>query len=135
MEVEYLNTDLEIQSSEDLSIIVEEFGKDVHVLFNGQTQKHNMACFEADYPFLGADEAVSHLCLLIENLSPDARKIWDNCVSRIFDLGYQSGDSANCFRTELRTSTVSRVAAIGASIVITVYPTGEPKFDPSKSNG
>lgn len=131
MEIEYLNTDLEIESSADLAIIVKEFGEDVQVLFEGKAQQYNMATFEADYHFLGADEAVSHFCLLVENLSPEARKIWDNCVSRVFDVGYRSGDSANCFRTEIRTATVKRVAAIGASIFITIYPSEPTKNDES----
>lgn len=52
----------------------------------------------------------------------EAREVWEGCCSRVMDVGYESGTSPQNFRSEIRTSTVQRVAAIGASIVITIYP-------------
>jgi hypothetical protein len=134
MDVEYLNTDLEVESFGDLAILVTELGEDATVLYNGKAQKHNLATFEVGEHFLNADEAINHFCLLIEGLSAKARNTWNKCVSRVFDLGYESGDSANCFRTELRNSTVRRAAALGASIVITIYPMGLPTFNAKTAN-
>lgn len=124
LDVEYLNTDLVIESRDDLSLIVEEFGEEVMVLDHRTTQGRHRASFETQHDFLGADEAISHLCLLVENLSSEARNGWDRCVSRVFDLGFQGGTSLQCYRTELRVATISRVSAIGAGIIVTVYPTG-----------
>ncbi len=128
MNIKYLNTDLEIESQQDVSRIVEEFGDDVTVLFQGIVRSnYHFASFEVPGSFHEPDEVMNQFCLLVENLPVDARLLWDNCVSRIFDIGYESGDSPEAYRSELRPSTVQRVASIGASIFITIYPVANDK--------
>ena len=121
MHVRYLNVDLEIESKSDLSKIVEEFGEDVIVLYCGERRGYQHASFESPN-HADADETINHFCLLVEELPTEARAIWDGCCSRVMDVGYESGISPQNFRSEIRASTVQRVAAIGASIVITIYP-------------
>ena len=124
MDTHYLNTDLEIESKSDLSAIVQEFGEDVIVLHHGERRGYQHASFEIDSggTSAGADEIINAFCDLVENLSKEVREIWEGCCSRVFDIGYESGPSPQNFRSEIRTSTIQRVAAIGASIVITIYP-------------
>ena len=119
--VRYLNVDLEIESKNDLSKIVEEFGEDVIVLYCGETRGYQHASFEAPNT-ADADDIINHFCLLVEELTKEAREVWDGCCSRVMDVGFESGTSPQNFRSEIRASTVQRVAAIGASIVITIYP-------------
>lgn len=122
MEVHYLNTDLEIESKHDLAKIVGEFGEDVMVLHHGEIRGYQHASFEVSGLSAGADEVINYFCSLVENLPKEVRLIWDECCSRILDVGYESGTSPFSFRSEIRASTVKRVAEIGASIVITIYP-------------
>jgi hypothetical protein len=122
MHVRYLNVDLEIESKSDLSKIVEEFGEDVSILYCGEMRGYQHASFEIPANPAGADETINDFCFLVEQLTKEARKIWEGCCSRVFDVGYESGTSPQNFRSEIRASTVQRVAAIGASIVITIYP-------------
>jgi len=122
MEIEYLNTDLQIESLADLTIVVDELGEDVFVLFNGQIKGYNMVSFETNDVHSGADETINHFCLLIENLSPQARTLWDECVSREFDIGYQGGDSGSSFHSKLRAATLKRVAALGAHMLASEQP-------------
>lgn len=126
MDVSYLNTDLEIESVHDLSRIVEEFGEDVIVLHHGEIRGYNHALFEMPTGDIGADELINSFCLLVESLPKEVREIWDGCCSRIFDIGYESGLTPHSFRSEIRASTIQRVAQIGASIVVTVYSVPEP---------
>lgn len=123
METHYLNTDLLIESKSDLSRIVQEFGDDVSVLYHGETRGYQHASFEVDRSgtSAGADEVINAFCDLVENLPEEAREIWDGCCSNVFDIGYESGPSPRSFRSELRAPTIRRVAAIGASVVITIY--------------
>lgn len=120
-DVRYLNVDLEIESKSDLSKIVEEFGEEVIVLYSREVRGYQHASFEAPN-MADADETINHFCLLVEELTKEAREVWDGCCSRVMDVGYESGTSPQNFRSEIRASTVQRVAAIGASIVITIYP-------------
>jgi len=122
MEVRYLNTDLEIESNHDLSKIVEEFGEDVMVLHQGEIRGYQHASFEIAGSMNGANAVINYSCSLVEGLPKEARMIWDECCSRILDIGYESGTSPCSFRSEIRASTIQRVAEIGASIVITIYP-------------
>ncbi|MEW6364998.1 MAG: hypothetical protein AB1714_10205 [Acidobacteriota bacterium] len=123
MDFRYLNVDLVMESKEDLSAIVEDLGADVIVLHQGPVRGINHASFELAHGFYaGPDEAVAAFCGLIEALSPDARVTWDRCFTRIYDLGLECGTSPCRFWFELRPSTIKRVAEIGASIAISIYP-------------
>lgn len=121
MHVRYLNTDLEIESKNDLSQIVQEFGDDIVVLHCGEVRGYQLASFEIPANTAGADETINHFCALVEGLTREAREVWEGCCSRVIDVGYESGTSPGNFRSEIRASTIQRVAAIGASIVITIY--------------
>ena len=122
MEVKYLNTDLVIESRNDLSKIVEEFGDDVIVLHHGEMRGYQHASFEVAEWSTDADGTINSFCMLVESLPHEAREIWNGCISRVFDVGYESGSSPPNFRSEIRASTIRRVANIGASVVITIYP-------------
>ena len=122
MEVKYLNTDLEIESKSDLSKIVEEFGEDVLVLHHGEISGYQHASFSIAGGSTDADATINYFCTLVESLPGEVREIWDGCCSRVFDVGYESGSSPQNFRSEIRASTIRRVANIGASVAITIYP-------------
>jgi hypothetical protein len=130
MEVKYLNTDLEIESKDDLSKIVEEFGEDVSVLYHGEIRGYQHATFEIAGSTSGADEVINYFCDLVEGLPTEARDVWDGCCSRVLDIGYESGASQRNFRSEIRASTIQRVAKIGASMVVTIYPPSAEKSAP-----
>ena len=127
MDIRYLNTDLVIESKSDLSKIVQEFGDDVIVLYHGDMRGYQHASFEIESggTSAGADEIINSFCALVEQLPKGAREIWDGCCSRVLDVGYESGMSPLNFRSEIRAPTIQRVAAIGASIVITIYPSSD----------
>lgn len=135
MEVRYLNTDLEIESRQSLARIIEEFGADVSVLHHGEIRGFQHASFEISGGGTGeADKVANCFCLLVENLPDDARKIWAGCCSRILDIGYESGTASTSFRSELRPSTVERLAKIGLGIVITIYPMSESSVGTDREN-
>ncbi len=124
MEVRFLNVDLEIESSEDLQLIIDDLGKDVSVLHHGDNGSgFNFVSFEVEPSGeRDIDGIISSFCLFIENLSPDARLIWEKSHSKRFDAGFQSGDFPRSYQTEIRADTIERVAKLGASIVVTIYP-------------
>ena len=131
MVIKYLNTDLEIESKSDVSKIVEEFGEDVSVLYHGEMRGYQHASFEIPGSTAGADEVINSFCTLVEQLPKEVREIWDGCCARELDIGYESGTTAQNFKSEIRASTIQRVARIGASIAITIYPaSGEEEAVP-----
>ena len=124
MEVRFLNVDLEIESSEDLQPLIDDLGENVSVLHHGDNGSgFNFVSFEVKPSGeRDVDGIISSFCLYIENLSPEAKLIWDKCYSKKFDAGFQSGDFPRSYQTEIRADTINRISGIGASIVITVYP-------------
>ena len=128
----YINTDMEIESLEDLSPIVEYFADDVFVLYHGEAMGHRRASFEVSsiVSEVGglvpdADATINHFCMFAESLPDRERAIWDRCSKKFFDIGYEGGTHSEVFRSELRSGTIKRVAALGASIVVTIYPPSE----------
>lgn len=122
MKIHYINTDLELESPEDLTPIVDEFGEDAFNLYNGEGRGHYLATFESNQNSGSPDSVIQFFCCLVEAFEPEERKIWDRCYSRTFDIGYEGGIHQQSYTDEIRPETLSMVAAINASIRITVYP-------------
>lgn len=124
MKIQFLNVDLEIESSQDLQPLIDDLGEDVSVLHHGKNgRKFNFVSFELKTAGKrDVDEIILSFCLFIKNLSPGAKLIWDKCHSKRLDAGFQSGAFPGAYQTEIRADTIAQVAEIGASIVITIYP-------------
>ncbi|GAA6154137.1 hypothetical protein [Pseudoteredinibacter isoporae] len=122
MKIYYINTDLELESPEDLTPIVNEFGESVFNLYNGEGRGHYLATFESNHNSGSPDAVIQFLCGLVESFEPEERRLWDQCYSRIFDIGYEGGTHRQSYTDEIRPETLSKIAALNASIRITVYP-------------
>ncbi len=124
MEVRFLNVDLEMESSEDLQLIIDNLGENVSILHHGENGSgFNFVSFEVKPSGeRDIDGTISSFCLFIENLSHEANTIWNRCHSKKFDAGFESGDFPRSYKTEIRADTIERIAKIGASIAITIYP-------------
>ncbi len=134
------NVDLELASSESIQPLIIELGDNVGAFYpGGEIGDGKSAGLEIMYyPSFeediyqsyddkenlvgGTDVLISAFCDLIENLSAESRQIWDKCHRKEFDIGFESGNTAKSFHTQIRAETIKRCAELGASIMITVYP-------------
>ena len=122
-DVRFLNVDLDVESRGPLDVLVDDLGDDVAVLHHGGSRGLYEAHFEIPYTGAADVEAtIASFCTLLENLSPDAREVWHSCILRQFDIGFESGDTPTCFQAVIHQDSVKRVANLGATIVITIYP-------------
>ncbi|HEY8560719.1 MAG TPA: hypothetical protein VIL74_10120 [Pyrinomonadaceae bacterium] len=139
----FINIDLELESADDLTPLITELEAD------DRAWSMNLHLFKEDEPKTsvtfeigwfskdddiyrsyddgenlvgGVDVLLAAFCTLIENLSPDSRRIWDDCRKKDFDVGFQTGNTMKSFRTMIEAETIKRCAALGATISITVYP-------------
>jgi hypothetical protein len=124
---EFLNVDLDLESTKPLDKLVTELGDKVSVLHNGPLNR---------VPFYAAleisegrdndpDSIITAFCKRIDQLSPASRALWKKCKARRFDIGVMSGTSSKKFnglRLDLQPQTLGRVAALSAQIVFTIYP-------------
>ncbi len=125
----FLNVDLEIESALDLQALIDAFGEDVNVLYHDRLENGNdFASFNLHLDYIEngiygePEKIISSFCNLVENLPYKSRKIWDKCIEKRFDIGFESGNTENSFNTVIKNEIVKLIADIGASIVITIYP-------------
>ncbi len=110
-------------SNFDLSPICEAFGEDAVVLYNGKWGSHYKASFETtDGLSTDANDIISHFYELIVTLEDKQKEIYDTSFSKVFNIGYESGDSNTCFFSEIRETTIKKLFEINAKIGITIYP-------------
>jgi hypothetical protein len=125
---EFLNVDLEIESTESLALIAQELGDNVYVLNQGpyRGSPHMLAVEIHAVCNHDPDSIMEAFLDLIENLSSKARAVWRKSTRRRFDLGIASGTTSKknfkVFTLELQPKTMKRAAALAAQIVVTVYP-------------
>ncbi len=125
MKIHFINVDLEIESHESLQSIADSFGQDVTVLGCGNWGNHFHAAFEAEGTGSDPDSIINFFCMLVESLDETGRTVWDRAFLKEFNIGYESGLEPRSFESSLRSQTISKIHAIGASIKITIYPPNE----------
>jgi len=128
-EIRYLNVDLLIKSRTDLTPIVNGFGEDVFVLYNGKVGEYFHSYFEIEGSHAGPNEDIAYFCSLIESLEMKERELWDNSFSKIFDIGFESGEVPQSFSADIRPEIIKRMAQCGTSVRITVYPSNQENKD------
>jgi hypothetical protein len=126
----FLNVDLDIESAADLRPLAAELEAVCVILHASTTGRdrnrlslvrlESLDCDNAH----GPDTVIHDLCGVIEALSPAGRALWYSATVRQFDVGYdtQPAPAHPAARFALRPDTIGRVARIGASLAVTVYP-------------
>ncbi len=125
----FVNVDLEIESKNDLQSLIGKFGKSVVVLYHDRLANGNdFVSLEISLNSVQAenygevDDTVSAFCDLVENLPSELRNTWNKSTERKFNIGFESGNTEKTFNTTIQTRTLKRLAKIGGSIQITIYP-------------
>ena len=124
----YLNTDLDLIAEQDLTLLVQELETSgfysLHAVVGDDgkwyaTLEINEA---ADEELHLRQPELTTVAMLdaIEALDASARALWDACMSKTLDIGYQCGDGARV-RNELTNATLSRMSALGIGMFITLY--------------
>jgi hypothetical protein len=124
MKISYVATDLEFDSTNDLSHIVEELGDNVSVRLNEWVGDVYRVALGVGHYDTRADEAVALYCSLLEKLSDAAKISWHRCTRRVLDIAFESGTESQCETYELPEELVRRVSDLGMSIAVTIYRAG-----------
>jgi hypothetical protein len=123
VEIQYITVDLELDSPASLDHVVAELDPSVSIhLHSREDGLHRVAL---GILAGGSPEAtVSHVCDLLEGLSPPARRAWEQCTRRVVDLAFESGTSPQCVTYALPAALVRRVADLGMAVAVTMYRVG-----------
>lgn len=125
-EICYLNTDLDLVSTEDLSElgnVFENAGTSPLHLTKGEDGLW-YTTLETDKQHTEPEANISEILTIIESLTEPDRQLWINCTRREFNIGYSCGDHPRAFIQGLSPELLRRVANVDASILITLYPIG-----------
>lgn len=127
-EITYCNVDVDVYSSEALEPLTKALGEKIFLNYSGREKRMYSAHFT-----LGSftksqrpDLAIRSLAKLIAALPPKPRRLWDKAKRKAFNVGFQSGIEPHYREYEISPAATRAVAALGASIIVTIYETDKP---------
>ncbi|MGF1521135.1 MAG: hypothetical protein ACFBSF_02275 [Leptolyngbyaceae cyanobacterium] len=120
----YRNTDLELVAAEELTPLVKFLASERLLLLQVSCREDGFwsATFETAEQY--DEPELSIVCLLdaIESLPEALQARWSTCTHREFDIGYDCGNQPWAFNQELSSDLLNRMANVGVSLRITLYP-------------
>lgn len=137
MATHFLNVDLEVTSDRNLQALADAFGEKVGYHFSsGEAPGETLATFEVCLDELEmaactpqkrndgkeADAKIRKFCSLITALKGEAKELWETASYKAFDLGYEGGLSPYYYISEISQETMVKIAEVGASFKVTIYP-------------
>ena len=119
---DFLNVDLDIESKSDLTVLKDELGQNVVDLGRGPVKR---GCFllrlETVPEYETPDDTICAFCALLERLSPKAKRAWQSAHKKEFDVGHDVVQGQLASQFSLRTETLKRLSALGATLGVTFY--------------
>jgi hypothetical protein len=136
---EYLNTDLDLLSADDLTALAAAFEvrglmpTRVIRLDTGQWHARFSGNSTADECYDEPEPTIAAMLAVIEALDPPLRSAWAGCSQREFDIGYDCGREPFHFHQGLSAGILVRLVAAGASLRVTLYADQERR--PAERDG
>lgn len=125
MGADFINIELEVRNSSDLSALAAAFGKKFSPNYCGQVSHGKYllsgAFAGAGRPGGSPDAIASGLCKMIRELKPSARRIWNNASDRVFDVGLDVTTDRKAIVDLFSNRTVADIGKLGARIAVSVY--------------
>lgn len=85
------------------------------------------ATFETMEQYDEPEPNIASILAIVESLSEPLQLMWAGCVQREFDIGYDCGERPWAFNQGLSNALLERIAKVGASLRITLYPSEHDK--------
>jgi hypothetical protein len=124
----YLNTDLDLTSSGDLTELAAAFRSagvsPLHVSHGEDDLWY--ATFETDEQHEQPEPNIAAMVAVVETLQEPLHSVWSRCTRREFNVGFDCGAEPWAFNQGLSSRLLGRIAAMGASLRVTLYPDREP---------
>ena len=119
----FLNVDLDIESNSPLSAIARELGERVVVMYAGRRGRRFYLYLEGAGETETPDGTIEELCGLIEELSSDARRLWNGAIRREFNIGLEARFRLRRHWNQFTVGprALRRITDLGASVAVTFY--------------
>ncbi|MEP6669253.1 MAG: hypothetical protein ABJF10_08880 [Chthoniobacter sp.] len=121
---QYLNTDLDLVAGQSLEALAAVFeARGVFPLHVDQREDGKWySTLETYEQFTEPEPNIAAFLAVIEALDSRSRELWSACLSRELNIGYECGDEPRGFNHELTVATLGRMATLGISLRVTLYP-------------
>lgn len=123
--ITYLNTDLDIEVSSGLPMLSAALlacGKLYEVASFEGDGAPSRASFECSGHARTPEAAIAEMLGVIEQLDGAAGAVWQACSLKEFNIGYACGEEPSAFSQRLSPALLQRIAAVAASVSVTIYP-------------
>jgi hypothetical protein len=123
-EIHYQSTDLDLRAPLDLALLADSLtSRGLFLYHAGQWHDGSWSArFTVSSGFREPDKDAAAILTAIESLDEPSQRLWAACMSRDFNIGYQCGEGPWGFNQQLSAATLTRIAAAGTGLVITIYP-------------
>lgn len=125
----YLNTDLDLRCRETLTALAGAFESRgafaLHVTENDDGLWY--ATFETNLQHTEPEANIAAMLAVVESLSDALRGVWNRCELKEFNVGYDCGAEPWAFNQGMSAALLGRIAAVNASLRITLYPDREAR--------
>ena len=122
----FRNADLQIKSRQTLDNMARELKKKAFVLLHSKHRGVHRFFFEVPGTYSSSERTCERIlnafCRMIGRLSPAAAAEWDAAHSKVFDMGFSSGDENPPRIMDLSPEILTRIARLKISLRITLYP-------------
>ncbi|KAF0144933.1 MAG: hypothetical protein FD156_1504 [Nitrospirae bacterium] len=129
--IQYITTDLEFESAENLDSIVQELGDSIVIQLNQWVDGKYRVSLSGSGSELrfSPEQTINEFCDEIEKLSASSKALWDRCINRVADIAFESGSEPNHLTYHLSANLISRLERLKIAVDITIYPIGTYNFE------
>ena len=117
----FLNVDLELVATSDLTPLLEHFKSTTFTLRDSVDDGRRTLWMELAADPNDTEDAILRYAMLVESLPSDLRRLWAECEDRCLNVGIQSGVSPHASAFRISTDAIVKLVAIAARLEITVY--------------
>lgn len=123
MKIEYLTTDFECESTENLNALAHELGDALAIQLNQWVDGvYSVSLSGTSSELFDQPEKTIHqFCDLVESLSENSRKLWQGCIKRVADIGFKSGNEPGHVTYQLPADLIRRLETLKIGIAVTIY--------------
>jgi len=122
--IEFLNLDLDIESSDDLTSLLDSFGESVVVMSHEQGGVNKLSLELAGVTG-DPNNLVLEYAKLIDALPAAAKSIWDNCSKREMDIGFEcEGETKGApvgITERLSLESITLLSKLKITLAMTIY--------------
>lgn len=121
--IRYLNVDCILTSEEQLSELVTFLNNEVTLLWNESSNGAYSVGFETKLiNTQNPEEDISKFLSILKALPSHLAKLVQNCSEKTFDVGFESGNTAEALDSKIDAIVIADVAKLGFAINIRIYP-------------